>query len=171
MKDNINPVVAKHNEALGPLRLALWELVEEMEANIKENGSYSVSATDMVDDLRKALGKVEQKPTAPASFQDYDAGLLSDYGGGNVAWWMDYIRGELERCNEHWREQLSAHQTEKPTADNGLIAELKRLCANLTPTTDEFSSRIIEIKAVAKYEVAEQICAIISRHDGKEKSK
>jgi hypothetical protein len=98
-----------------PLRNALWELVEEMEANIKESGSYSVSATDIVDDLKKALGKVEQKPTAPASFQDYDAGLLSDYGGGNVAWWMDYIRGELERCNEHWREQLSAHQTEKPT--------------------------------------------------------
>ena len=36
---------------------------------------------------------------------DYDAGLLSDYGGGNVGWWHDYIRAEIERANDHWRLQ------------------------------------------------------------------
>ena len=37
---------------------------------------------------------------------DYDSGLLNDYGGGNVDWWWDYIRAEINRCNEYWRSQL-----------------------------------------------------------------
>lgn len=110
----INPVVAAHEAAQGPLRTAIWELVEEMEAN----SPHMISSGEMVGTLKSILlEKVEQKPLAHASFQDYDAGLLSDYGGGNVTWWMDYIRVELERCNEHWREQLSAYQAEKSTAD------------------------------------------------------
>ena len=32
----------------------------------------------------------------------YDAGLLSDYGGGNVEWWQDYIRSELERAHDFY---------------------------------------------------------------------
>jgi hypothetical protein len=35
----------------------------------------------------------------------YDAGLLSDYGGGNVEWWQDYLRAEIERCNDHWEAE------------------------------------------------------------------
>lgn len=38
--------------------------------------------------------------------QDYDPGLLNDYGGGNVQWWQDYIRAEINRCNEYWRTLL-----------------------------------------------------------------
>ena len=38
--------------------------------------------------------------------KDYDAGLLNDYGGGNVGWWHDYIRSEIARCNEYWREEV-----------------------------------------------------------------
>jgi len=34
---------------------------------------------------------------------DYDAGLMNDYGGGNVSWWFDYIRAEVERANGWWR--------------------------------------------------------------------
>lgn len=30
----------------------------------------------------------------------YDSGLLNDFGGGNVDWWWDYIRAEVERCND-----------------------------------------------------------------------
>jgi len=39
---------------------------------------------------------------------DYDAGLLSDYGGGNVDWWWDYLRAEIGRANDHWRAQYEA---------------------------------------------------------------
>lgn len=37
---------------------------------------------------------------------DYDAGLLNDFGGGDVNWWQDYLRAEIERANEFWREQV-----------------------------------------------------------------
>ena len=38
-------------------------------------------------------------------FDDYDSGYLNDYGGGNVSWWQDYLRAEIERCNTYWRVQ------------------------------------------------------------------
>jgi len=34
---------------------------------------------------------------------DYDCGIINDYGGGNVQWWQDYLRHEINRCNEYWR--------------------------------------------------------------------
>jgi hypothetical protein len=37
----------------------------------------------------------------------YDAGLLSDYGGGNVEWWQDYLCAEIERCNDHWESDYT----------------------------------------------------------------
>lgn len=36
----------------------------------------------------------------------YDAGLLSDYGAGNVEWWHDYIRAELGRAHEFYQAQI-----------------------------------------------------------------
>lgn len=38
----------------------------------------------------------------------YDAGLLNDFGGGNVGWWQDYIRAELERAHDHYTDQHDA---------------------------------------------------------------
>ena len=35
----------------------------------------------------------------------YDAGLLNDFGGGNVGWWQDYIRAELARAHEFYAGQ------------------------------------------------------------------
>ena len=93
------------------------------EAQLKSDMDHSKELEASMSDALKE--KIEaQKPTAPASFQDYDAGLLNTYGGGNTSWWLDYIRGELERCNEHWREQIASYHPETPTADKGLIEEL-----------------------------------------------
>ena len=39
------------------------------------------------------------------AISDYDCGLINDYGGGDVEWWRDYVRAEINRCNEYWREQ------------------------------------------------------------------
>ena len=41
---------------------------------------------------------------------DYSSGILSGYGGGNIGWWQDYIRSEVERCNEYWREIINPNQ-------------------------------------------------------------
>jgi hypothetical protein len=50
-------------------------------------------------------------------FDDYDAGILNDYGGGNVSWWQDYIRAEVGRANDFWRAQVEAAQPSvHPTA-------------------------------------------------------
>jgi len=37
----------------------------------------------------------------------YDAGLLNDYGGGNVEWWQDYIRTELDRSHDYYAAELA----------------------------------------------------------------
>jgi len=39
---------------------------------------------------------------------DYDAGLININGGGNVEWWLDYIRAEIGRANDHWRDEMAA---------------------------------------------------------------
>ncbi|MEL6095865.1 hypothetical protein AAGG42_08240 [Stenotrophomonas maltophilia] len=39
----------------------------------------------------------------------YDAGLLGNGGGGDVNWWQDYIRAELDRAHEFYQEQADAH--------------------------------------------------------------
>jgi hypothetical protein len=38
----------------------------------------------------------------------YDAGLLGDGGGGDVDWWHDYIRAELERAHEFYHDQFES---------------------------------------------------------------
>jgi hypothetical protein len=42
--------------------------------------------------------------------QDYDAGLLNDYGGGKADWWQNYIRDEINRCNEYWRTIIEQYR-------------------------------------------------------------
>lgn len=36
----------------------------------------------------------------------YDAGYLNAHGGGNVEWWHDYIRSELDRAHDFYQSQL-----------------------------------------------------------------
>lgn len=51
----------------------------------------------------------------PASFSldAYDAGLLGDGGGGDVSWWHDYIRSELDRAHEFYSDQLAAQPKDR----------------------------------------------------------
>jgi len=46
----------------------------------------------------------EALPLTNCSPSDYDAGLLNDFGGGDVGWWQDYLRAEIGRANDYWRE-------------------------------------------------------------------
>jgi len=46
---------------------------------------------------------------APLQLDRYDAGLLGDGGGGEVAWWQDYIRSELDRAHDFYQDQVDAH--------------------------------------------------------------
>ncbi len=67
------------------------------------------------DEAREAITACQQALTAqpapvqePVALEEYDAGLLNDYGGGNVEWWQDYIRAELGRAYEHYQSQIAA---------------------------------------------------------------
>ncbi|QQQ41311.1 hypothetical protein JJL50_15310 [Stenotrophomonas maltophilia] len=52
--------------------------------------------------------KVYVAPPAPAlELERYDAGLLSDVGGGDTAWWLDYLRTELGRAHDHYQHQVN----------------------------------------------------------------
>jgi len=42
----------------------------------------------------------------------YDAGLLSDYGGGDVAWWQDYLRAELGRADDFYATTIDTQAAE-----------------------------------------------------------
>lgn len=43
----------------------------------------------------------------------YDAGLLGDGGGGDVNWWQDYIRAELDRAHEFYQDQADSQAVAK----------------------------------------------------------
>lgn len=61
----------------------------------------------------------------------YDEGLLADYGGGDVAWWHDYIRAALGRSEYFYAaeiDRLRARVAELETAGHGLAAAYKGLC-------------------------------------------
>jgi hypothetical protein len=42
----------------------------------------------------------------------YDAGLLSDFGGGNVEWWQDYIRSQLAAAHEFYETEIAELEAE-----------------------------------------------------------
>src|ERR1035437_3598312 len=61
----------------------------------------------------------------------YDAGCISDFGGGNVTWWQGYLRQELTRAHEYYSGQVEAREVVDP-AKKFLVAELENSVAKLT---------------------------------------
>lgn len=47
----------------------------------------------------------EEKVREIEEFDNYDSGFLNDFGGGQIAWWWDYIRSEVNRANERGKVQ------------------------------------------------------------------
>ena len=62
----------------------------------------------------------------------YDAGILNDFGGGNIQWWHDYIRSLLGLSDEHWLDEVNRFENEL----EGLQAENERLKNALEIATD-----------------------------------
>lgn len=46
----------------------------------------------------------------------FDAGILNDYGGGNVAWWLDYIRSLLGEAHDFYQDQADFYYDEVVSA-------------------------------------------------------
>jgi NTP pyrophosphatase (non-canonical NTP hydrolase) len=75
-----------------------------VERVLPENAGWHLSeGLYMTEDVEALLNAARSAP--PGMVLDipaYDAGLLGDGGGGDVEWWQDYIRAELERSHEHY---------------------------------------------------------------------
>lgn len=48
---------------------------------------------------------MDEKVKEIEEFDEYDSGLLNNFGGGNFEWWWDYIRSEVGRANERGKSQ------------------------------------------------------------------
>src|SRR5690554_6903113 len=70
------------------------------------------AVADELERLREFKAEIESQKPEP-----YDAGFLNDFGGGNVSWWHDYIRSELERAHDHYAQQFIA-PADKPAPDD-----------------------------------------------------
>jgi hypothetical protein len=60
--------------------------------------------------LEEISAQPEQEPETklePILLDEYDAGLLSDFGSGDVSWWQDYMRAELERAHDYYQSQVN----------------------------------------------------------------
>lgn len=63
------------------------------------------------------LGATQGQASVIDEVEPYDAGLLGDFGGGNVEWWQDYIRSELQRAHEFYESQLQSRAKPGQTTD------------------------------------------------------
>ena|SRR5690625_3584891 len=79
---------------------------------------------DLPDCVYEAAFELLDAAGAPAvqgepEIEPYDAGSLNDFGGGDVGWWHDYIRAELDRAYEFYLIQLAAAPQPAPTTPTG----------------------------------------------------
>ena len=51
--------------------------------------------------------RMAERAVQTAALDAYDAGLLNDFGGGNVDWWQDYIRAELGRAHDFYESRIA----------------------------------------------------------------
>ena len=106
-----NPV----DYTLGATRDAweVWQARAAIERQSVPTGWYITKAEAMADAEEQAIALAaapQPEPVQQFELTEYDAGLLNDFGGGNVEWWQDYIRAELGRAYEHYQSQIPAPQ-------------------------------------------------------------
>jgi hypothetical protein len=136
---------------------------------------FRADIDDAITDITEALAQPAQEPVCPAckaevlyecvacssnnypaqpaqepvALEDYDAGLLSDHGGGNVEWWQDYIRAELGRAYAHYQSQTTIPPAAQPAQDvvpQGVIAAM--LHEGLTLVKDSQGYRLMRLGKV-----------------------
>jgi hypothetical protein len=96
-------------------------------------GSFGNDPTEAnaISVIQAVAGQIERQaltaPRVPEGLEDYDAGLLNDYGGGNVSWWHDYIRYEVDKANDWWRQQVEAENPAAPAPADELATLRERV--------------------------------------------
>lgn len=149
--------------------LAAWRQreVQMIGAAISTRNWHAVE--DAYNQLRDKMdAALRAQDAAPVALDAYDAGLLNDFGGGDVNWWQDYIRAELERAHEFYASQFHPSPNPAPAvaADGELLpcpfcladAEVKRSsrglwigCTNCWATEGRVWTHEQEAEAIAAW--------------------
>lgn len=70
----------------------------------------------------------------------YDAGNINSFGGGDVEWWQNYIRSELERAHDFYAQQ----------AEN-IRQQAIRECAEVADDSRRTVSLCVSVKECSAY--------------------
>jgi len=81
------------------------ELLREIYADLEYDSKLPLWLRDRVRDCLSSTSDDAEE----LELEEYDAGLLGYFGGGDVEWWQDYIRDLLGRAHDHYQSQVSAH--------------------------------------------------------------
>jgi hypothetical protein len=103
VSEAIREFVAQHQRIVAVKDAEIARLTDGV-AYLKDN--LQAAYEDRLS-LRAQLAQHQGAPEG-LMLDQYDAGLLSDFGGGNVEWWQDCIRAELDRAHDFYQSQLTA---------------------------------------------------------------
>lgn len=78
-------------------------IVSENNARIESGLLYEGESKALASELREAANDLSPRDTP--ELNEYDAGTLGS-AGGDVEWWQDYLRAELERAHSFYQSQL-----------------------------------------------------------------
>lgn len=105
-KDSVAKLLAERDALaaqLDVLRTAALNAISFM-----SGGTAKAKLRDAYDATpQQCLRDVQASAINSVTLDCYDAGLLNDFGGGNVAWWQDYMRSELNAAHDFYEDQIS----------------------------------------------------------------
>lgn len=70
---------------------------------------------ELLQEAADEIDALQARAQVQGELEPYDAGLLNDFGGGNVEWWQDYIRAELGRAHDFYQSQIATPQPAQAT--------------------------------------------------------
>ena len=79
----------------------------------------------------------------PEQMDSFDAGELNTYGGGNVGWWIDYIRSLLGSAEDHYQHQHEQALTAERQCADELVAHNAVLREALQNTHDDLDGGFV----------------------------
>ncbi|HDS1304217.1 TPA: hypothetical protein QEK28_001044 [Stenotrophomonas maltophilia] len=90
-------------EALAAENEDAWSILPVERCALPPNGW----ACTLADGHEGPCPTIVARPAQAIFLERYDAGLLSDVGGGDTAWWLNYLRSELGRAHDHYQHQVN----------------------------------------------------------------
>ena len=108
---DIHAAMAKLQEALAQTKQeqkpVAWVYTSKWRGNERFITRFQTDLTHHKADKVWPLYTSPPPQRQPLTLDFYDAGLLNDFGGGNVDWWQDYIRAELNQAHDFYQSQAA----------------------------------------------------------------